>query len=141
VSLPVVIAANTRALRCACSREQANASAYPDSSRVGTAIVDSPLQAQPVRGPIYIAFNTPAVLPGLLVTLPAPVGVRLDGTSDVTTAGLKKVFASNPDLPVRSFTLELDAGEDGLCELTRNLCDERTARPWTSRSSRTRASA
>jgi hypothetical protein len=126
VILPNAIAANPRGLRRACSREQANASACPDSSRVGTAIIDSPLQARPVRGPIYIALNTPAVLPGLLVMLPPPVGVRLDGTSDVTSAGLKNVFASNPDLPVRSFTLELDSGEDGLFQLTQNLCDERT---------------
>jgi hypothetical protein len=126
VTLPIAIAPNLRGLRRACSREQANASACPDSSRVGTAIIDSPLQAQPVRGPIYIAFNTPAVLPGLLVMLPPPVGVRLDGASDATPTGLKNVFASNPDLPVRSFTLALDSGEDGLFELTQNLCDERT---------------
>jgi hypothetical protein len=126
VILPLVLAPNTRGLQRACSREQANASACPGSARVGTAIIDSPLQARPVRGPIYIAFNTPAVLPGLLVMLPPPVGVRLDGTSDATSTGLKNVFASNPDLPVRSFTLELDSGEDGLFELTRNLCDERT---------------
>ena len=49
----------------ACPRAQADASDCPESSSVGTAIIDSPLQPQPVRGPVYIAFNSDAPLPGL----------------------------------------------------------------------------
>ncbi len=129
VTLPTALSPNLAAVGRACTRAQADASACPDSSRVGTAIIDSPLQPQPVRGPVYIAFNTDAPLPGLVVILPAPVGVRLDGVIEIGGAGIKNTFAGNPDLPVRSFSLALDAGEaNGALSLNRDLCDEETDR-------------
>ncbi|MEA2365614.1 MAG: hypothetical protein QOI32_1126, partial [Thermoleophilaceae bacterium] len=102
----------------------------PDSARVGTAIIDSPLQPQPVRGPVYIAFNTDALFPGLLVLLPAPVSVRLDGVVEPLPAlGTQNTFASNPDLPVRSFTLEFEGGRpDALLTLNQDLCGPTTDR-------------
>jgi hypothetical protein len=113
----------------ACTRPQADASACPDSSRVGTAIIDSPLQPQPVRGPVYLAYNTDNLLPGLVVMLPAPVGVRLDGVVDIGAAGIRNTFASNPDLPVRTFTLSLDGGRpDGALNLNKDLCADNADR-------------
>jgi hypothetical protein len=132
VTLPDAIAANIGAVNRACSRAQADASACPASSRVGTAIIDSPLQPKPVRGPVYIAFNTNAALPGLVVMLPAPVGVRLDGVVDVGAAGIKNTFAGNPDLPVRTFTLALAAtGTSSALRLTKDLCAGSTDRNMT----------
>jgi hypothetical protein len=129
VTLPSALSPNLSAVNRACTRTQADANACPDSSRVGTAIIDSPLQPQPVRGPVFIAFNTDAPLPGLVVMLPAPVGVRLDGVIDIGAAGIKNTFAGNPDLPVRSFTLALDPGAaNGALSLNRDLCDEDTDR-------------
>jgi hypothetical protein len=129
VTLPSALSPNLAAVNRACTRAQADASTCPDSSRVGTAIIDSPLQPQPVRGPVYIAFNTDALLPGLVVLLPAPVGVRLDGAIEIGATGIKNTFAGNPDLPVRSFTLALDQGEaSGALSLNRDLCDEDTDR-------------
>jgi hypothetical protein len=128
VTLPRSIGPNLSVLVRACSREAANASSCPESSRVGTAIIDSPLQPEPVRGPVFIAFNTPAALPGLIVMLPAPVGVRLDGVVDPTAEGTRNTFASNPDLPVRSFTLALDGGADGALVLAQDLCAKGTDR-------------
>ena len=99
VILPTSIQPSLPGAQRACSREAATAESCPESSRVGTATIDSPLQPAPVKGPVYIAFNTPAPLPGLLVTLPPPVGVRLDGAVDSGPFGTRNVFASNPDLP------------------------------------------
>ena len=112
VILPLALGPNLPGAQRACPRPQADASNCPESSRVGTAIIDSPLQPAPVRGPVYIAFNTdnPTGLPGLMVILPPPVGVRLDGVVEAGTFGTKNTFASNPDLPVRSFTLAFDGG-------------------------------
>jgi len=129
VTLPSALSPNLSAVSRACSRAEADASACPESSRVGTAIIDSPLQPSPVRGTVYIAYNTDAPLPGLVVILPAPVGVRLDGVIDIGAAGIKNTFAGNPDLPVRSFTLALDAGEaNGALSLNRDLCADDTDR-------------
>ena len=132
VTLPSVISPNLVAIAHACPRAQADASACPDSSRVGTAIIDSPLQPQPVRGPVYLAYNTDSQLPGLMVILPPPVGVRLDGVVDIGAPGIRNTFASNPDLPVRSFTLSLDGSRpDGALSLNRDLCDDNADRTMT----------
>jgi hypothetical protein len=129
VTLPSALNANPAVLLRACSRAESDASACPDTSRVGTAIIDSPLQAAPVRGPVYFAYNSDNPLPGLVVILPAPVGVRLDGLVDLTPAGSRNTFASNPDLPVRSFTLQIDGDTpSGLLKLGRDLCADDTDR-------------
>ena len=131
VILPLALGPNLPGAQRACPRPQADASNCPDSSRVGTAIIDSPLQPAPVRGPVYIAFNTdnPTGLPGLMVILPEPVGVRLDGVVEAGTFGTKNTFASNPDLPVRSFTLEFDGGRpDSALTLNQDLCADATDR-------------
>jgi hypothetical protein len=123
VLLPLSLLPNLPGAQRACSRELSDASNCPESSRVGTAIIDSPLQPAPVRGPVYVAFNTPSALPGLIVILPPPVGVRLDGLVEPITAGTRTTFASNPDLPVRSFTLEFEGNRpDAALVLTQDLC-------------------
>ena len=125
VVLPLSLGPNLPGAQRACPRAQSDASNCPESSRVGTAIIDSPLQPAPVRGPVYVAFNTANALPGLLVLLPAPVSVRLDGLVEPIIQGTRNTFASNPDLPVRSFTLAFDGGRpDAALVLTQDLCAE-----------------
>ncbi len=126
VTLPLSLASTTQALSRACRRPEADASACPDSSRVGTATIDSPLQAEPVRGPVYLALNTPAVLPGLMVMLPPPVDLRIDGVTEVGSFGTRNVFPTNPDLPLRSFTLQFEGGPNGILQLTKDLCRDGT---------------
>ena len=122
VTLPTSVAPNPAAILQACPRAQADATACPESSRMGTAIIDSPLQAEPVRGPVYLAYNTPAALPGLMVVLPPPVGLRLDAVIESTAEGLRNTFPTNPDLPLRSFTLEFRGGPSGALMLAKDLC-------------------
>jgi hypothetical protein len=126
VTLPRSLAPSAAALARACPRALADATACPASSRVATAIIDSPLQAEPVRGPVYIAFNSAATLPGLMVVLPPPVDLRIDGVTEVGAFGTRNVFPSNPDLPLRSFTLEFEDGPNGILELTKDLCRDGT---------------
>jgi hypothetical protein len=131
VILPLALSSNLPGAQRACPRPLADAANCPESSRVGTAIIDSPLQPRPVSGPVYIAFNTdnPTGLPGLLVLLPPPVGVRLDGVVEGGTFGTKNTFASNPDLPVRSFTLEFEGNRpDAALTLGQDLCADKTDR-------------
>jgi hypothetical protein len=126
VTLPRSLEPNLAAIVRTCSRAQAAATACPESSRVGTAIIDSPLQAEPVRGPVYLAYNTPSPLPGLIVTLPPPVDLRIDGVVEQTPSGLRNTFPANPDLPLRSFTLAFDGGPNGVLRLSRDLCARTT---------------
>ena len=126
VTLPPSIGANVKALQHTCPRVQADANACPESSRVGTAVIDSPLQPESVEGPVYLAFNTNAALPGLIVKLPPPVDLRVDGVITPTASGLRNTFDGNPDLPLRSFSLRFDGGANGPIELSKDLCDEST---------------
>ena len=126
VTLPTSVAPIAASLTRACPRDQANATACPESSRVGTAIIDSPLQAEPVQGPVYLAYNTPASLPGLYVVLPPPVDLRIDALVELGSFGARNIFPTNPDLPLRSFRLDFPGGPNGILELNRDLCDERT---------------
>ena len=125
VTLPDSLVPNLSAVLRAC-RPAAAAPYCPDASRVGTAIIDSPLQAAPVRGPVHLAYTTSSPVPGLLVYLPPPVGLRLDAEVQ-PGAGLRNIFPSNPDLPLRSFTLAIDGGPQGLLELAQDLCAPNTA--------------
>lgn len=127
VTLPPSLGPNLKILPRACQRAQADANECPESSRVGTAIIDSPLQTQPVEGPVYLAFNTDASLPGLIVMLPPPVDLRVDGVITATPTGLRNTFDGNPDLPLRSFTLRFDGGANGPIELAKDLCAAGTA--------------
>ena len=122
VLLPKSLQPNIAVLSVACTRPQADATACPASSRVGTAIIQSPLQSAPVAGPVYLAYNTPAALPGLMIVLPPPVGLRIDGTIESTAAGLKNTFSSNPDLPLTSFELRFGGGPTGAVQLAADLC-------------------
>jgi hypothetical protein len=122
VTLPKSLTPNIAVLPLACTHAQADATACPASSRVGTAVIQSPLQAKPVSGPVYLAYNTPAALPGLMIVFPPPVGLRIDGTIESTAAGLKNTFASNPDLPLTGFTLAFGGGPTGAVQLGRDLC-------------------
>jgi hypothetical protein len=126
VTLPTSVAPIAASLTRACPRAEANATACPESSRVGTAIIDSPLQAEPVSGPVYLAYNTPASLPGLFVVLPPPVDLRIDALVELGSFGARNIFPTNPDLPLRSFRLDFPGGPNGILELNRDLCDPRT---------------
>jgi hypothetical protein len=92
VTLPTSLAPNEGVLILACLRAQADVTACPEGSRLGTASIDSPLQAEPVRGPVYLAYNTPSPLPGLMVVLPPPVDLRIDGVVDPGTFGGRNIF-------------------------------------------------
>jgi hypothetical protein len=127
VTLPPSIGPNVAVLGRACPRAQADANQCPASSRVGTATIVSPLQATPVSGPVYLAFNTDASLPGLIIKLPPPVDLRVDGVIEATPTGLRNTFAGNPDLPLRSFKLEFEGGANGPLELSKDLCDPKTS--------------
>jgi len=126
VTIPQFMEPNLAAIGNACGRAQAAAGTCPPSSRVGTATIDSPLQARPVRGPTYIALNSASPIPGLILMLPPPVGLRLDANVTIDAAGVHNVFPSNPDLPVRSFRLDFNSGPGAPLKLGRDLCDPRT---------------
>jgi hypothetical protein len=90
--------------------------ACPDSSKIGTVEIDSPLQEEPLRGFIYqarqgenpfgstLAFYTVAQGQGLILKLPAMV------RSDPQTGQVTTVFKNNPQLPFNHYRLHFFGG-------------------------------
>jgi hypothetical protein len=46
--------------------------------------------------------------------------------TEVGSFGTRNVFPTNPDLPLRSFTLQFDGGPNGILQLTKDLCRDGT---------------
>ena len=104
----------------ACSEGQfglTNASPVncPNASKIGTAEIDTPIQADPLKGSIYLAtplaneFSSPLALyvavqsDGVLVKLAGKVTIAPNGQ-------LQTTFDNNPQLPFTDFSLDFFGG-------------------------------
>jgi hypothetical protein len=88
----------------------------PDTSKIGTVEVDTPLLDEPLTGSVYVAkqndnpFNSLLAIyivvegPGVLIKLPGHV------EADPNTGQLTTVFDDNPQLPFETLTMNLFGG-------------------------------
>ena len=131
VILPLALGPNLAGAQRACSAPQADASNCPESSRVGTAIIDSPLQPEPVSGPVYIAFNT--------AEPDGPAGPDGDPAAAGGCAARRRSRGRHirhdehvrvePGPAGESFTLQFEGGQpDSALVLTQDLCGDKTDR-------------
>jgi hypothetical protein len=128
----------------ACSMAQfgldnANPVTCPDSSKVGSAEIDSPLLATPLRGPIYLAeqgsnpFGSELAI--YVATSAEGVTIKLAGRvePEPSTGQLTTTFDNNPQLPFSDFRLNFFGGAQAVLR-TPSLCgtyDSRaTITPW-----------
>jgi hypothetical protein len=123
VTLPFEIGPHLAALGTVCTNAQLAADACPAGSKVGTANATSPFLATPLRGPVYLAQQQGVVIPGLVADLKGrvPIKIRI-ATSILGGRLIKSTVTDVPDLPVGSFTLNLDGGDKGVLESKFDLC-------------------
>jgi hypothetical protein len=97
---------------CRASTFEANPAACPAGSAVGTAIVHTPILAQPLTGPAYLVSYGSAKFPDVVFVLQGEgVTLDVDGQSFVSHSGVLKVtFASVPDAPFSTFETSLPRG-------------------------------
>ncbi len=113
-----------------CTRVQFNAEACPPLSILGTAVAQTPLLDQPLKGNVYFRSNGgERELPDIVADLRGPFRIILVGFVDsvpvkgTELARLRTRFMSVPDAPVSRFTVSLFGGKKkGLLENSRNLC-------------------
>ena len=88
----------------------------PDASKIGSAEIDSPIQADPLTGSIYLAQQTSNPFGSLLAIY---VAVQSDGVliklagelvPDPKTGQLQTIFTNNPQLPFTDFKLDFFGG-------------------------------
>jgi hypothetical protein len=123
VTLPFEIGPHLAALGTVCTNEQLAADACPAGSKVGTASATSPFLATPLNGPVYLAQQQGVVIPGLVADLKGRVPIKIRIATQILGGRLiKSTVTGVPDLPVGSFTLNLDGGDKGVLESKFDLC-------------------
>jgi hypothetical protein len=123
VTLPFEIGPHLAALGTVCTNEQLAADACPAGSKVGTANATSPFLATPLNGPVYLAQQQGVVIPGLVADLKGRVPIKIRIATQILGGRLiKSTVTGVPDLPVGSFTLNLDGGDKGVLESKYDLC-------------------
>jgi hypothetical protein len=112
-------------IKTICTRVQFAANQCPAGAVYGHASATTPVLDEPLEGPVYLRSSSNK-LPDLVAVLkgPAskPIEVDLDGRIDSIRGGIRTTFAVVPDVPVKTFTLNMDGGRKGLLVNSTNLC-------------------
>jgi hypothetical protein len=121
LNLPHSLFLDQSHIKTVCTRVQLAAQACPADSVYGHAEASSPLLRQKLKGPVYLVSSTNK-LPDLLADLKGQINIQLDGVISSSHGGLKTVFGELPDVPLKSFVLNMRGGEKSLLQNSANLC-------------------
>ncbi|MBS1883465.1 MAG: hypothetical protein JSS97_10990 [Actinobacteria bacterium] len=108
-------------IKTVCTRVQLAASECPKSSIYGHAEASSPLLKKKLKGPVYMV-SSKHKLPDLLADLKGQINIQLDGVISSKHGGLKTVFNNTPDVPLKTFILNMKGGKKSLLQNSTNLC-------------------
>jgi hypothetical protein len=108
-------------IKTVCTRVQLAAKQCPQNSIYGHAEAASPLLKQKLKGPVYLV-SSKHKLPDLLADLNGQINIQLDGVISSNHGGLKTVFNNTPDVPLKTFILNMRGGEKSLLQNSTNLC-------------------
>jgi len=111
-------------IKTICTRPQLASLTCPKGSVYGQAEAKSPLLDKKLKGPVYlVASDDP--LPNLVADLRGQVRIQLRGVISSKRGGLKTVFPSVPDVPVKKFILNMKGGKKSLLVNSENLCGKK----------------
>jgi hypothetical protein len=108
-------------IKTVCTRVQLAANQCPKNSIYGHAEAASPLLKKKLKGPVYLV-SSKHKLPDLLADLKGQINIQLDGVISSQHGGLKTVFNNTPDVPVKTFVLNMRGGKKSLLQNSANLC-------------------
>lgn len=112
-------------IRTVCTKPQLAARECPKAAIYGHARAVTPLLDEPLKGPVYLVSSANK-LPDLVADLRGQVNVQLSGVIGSKRGGLKTVFRTVPDVPVKKFLLWMKGGrKQGLVVNSQNLCREK----------------
>lgn len=124
VGMPSVLQLDNDHIGNVCTNVQYKAKSCPTSSVIGRASATTPLLAERLQGNVYLRSNPTGTLPVVVAELEGQIDIELVGEIDTAHGGLRTTFASVPDAPVSSFTLDLDGKAKGLLRNTESLCKQ-----------------
>jgi hypothetical protein len=108
-------------IKTICTRVQLAAHECPKNSVYGHAEASSPLLKNKLKGPVYLV-SSKHKLPDLLADLKGQINIQLDGVISSQHGGLKTVFNNTPDVPLKTFILNMQGGKKSLLQNSANLC-------------------
>jgi hypothetical protein len=133
VELPKQLPSRLTTLQKACTNAQfeANPAACPSASKIGYAVVHTPLVPVPLTGPAIFVSHGGEAFPSLTMVLQGyGVTVDLIGTTFISKAGVTSTtFKTVPDQPFSTFELTLPEGKYSALTALGNLCTEKLVMP------------
>jgi hypothetical protein len=124
LTLPHSLFLDQSHIRTVCTRVQLAAKACPQGSVYGQAEAKSPLLDNKLKGPVYLVSSNDK-LPNLVADLRGQVNIQLRGVISSKRGGLKTVFPTVPDVPVKKFILNMKGGKKSLLVNSTNLCQQK----------------
>jgi uncharacterized repeat protein (TIGR01451 family) len=126
VDLPRQLPSRLETLQKACTEKQfaENPAGCPAASRVGTAVVHTPVLPEPLTGPAYFVSYGATKFPELIIVLQGyGITIDLHGETFISKKGLTSTtFRHVPDEPFESFELTLPQGPYSALANNGNLC-------------------
>ncbi|SRR5579875_56025 len=129
---PYLLPSRLATLQKACPEAQGklNIMACPESSLVGHVSAETPTLPGRLEGPAYIVSQGGQAFPNLDLVLEGDgVRVMLIGSTDIHDGITTTTFAANPDVPIKSFTLELPQGPHSLLASNGSFCKKPLVMP------------
>jgi hypothetical protein len=123
VTLPPELTPNTAAFQTLCSEAQLKAGNCPAGSQAGDARATSAFVANPLTGPVWLVQKSGSVIPTLVADLKGRVPIKISIANAIIGGKQVQSTVSNvPDLPLGSFTLNLNGGAKGALLNKKDLC-------------------
>jgi hypothetical protein len=133
VELPKQLPSRLTTLQKACTNAQfeANPAGCPAASKIGYAVVHTPLLPVPLEGPAIFVSHGGEAFPSLTMVLQG-YGVTIDlvGTTFISKSGITSTtFKTVPDQPFSTFELILPQGPFSALAANGNLCTSKLVMP------------
>ncbi len=126
LTLPHSVFLDQSHIRTVCTRVQLAAKTCPKGSVYGQAEAKTPLLDNKLKGPVYLVSSNDR-LPNLVADLRGQVNIQLRGVISSKRGGIKTVFPTVPDVPVKKFILNMKGGKKSLLINSQNLCQGKQA--------------
>jgi hypothetical protein len=132
VELPKQLPSRLTTLQKACTNAQfeSNPAGCPSESKIGYAVVHTPLLPVPLEGPAIFVSHGGEAFPSLTMVLQGyGVTVDLVGATDIKNGVTSTTFKTVPDVPFNTFELTLGEGPYSALAANGNLCRQKLVMP------------